>query len=175
MDSVSGGESIRALILLQMELFTNGQCLYLICSYSSLFIAHSPTPITLPSSNPFLRTDRAYVWKTQRTPWTKGEKLNDMFLFDQEGCKTVNATRCEHIRERTSPSVSVCCWKEERVATSGSPLRLELRRFAFLLHSDIWKHTVTHLVEGRRGQITVGLADRCLKQPRSMEGVKYFL
>lgn len=39
MDSVSGGESIRALILLQMELFTNGQCLYLICSYSSLFIA----------------------------------------------------------------------------------------------------------------------------------------
>lgn len=109
MDSVSGGESIRALILLQMELFTNGQCLYLICSYSSLFIAHSPAPITLPSSNPFLRTDRAYVWKTQRRPWTKGEKLNDMFLFDQEGCKTVNAIRCEHIRERTSPSVSVCC------------------------------------------------------------------
>lgn len=30
MDSVSAGESIRALILLQMEVFTSGQHLYLI-------------------------------------------------------------------------------------------------------------------------------------------------
>lgn len=52
---------------------------------------------------------------------------------------------------------------------------LELRRSSILLHSDIGKHTVTHLVEGRRGQITAGLVDHCLKQARSLEDVKYFI
>lgn len=44
-----------------------------------------------------------------------------------------------------------------------------------LLQSDIWKHTMTHLVEGRRGQITVGLVDGCFKQAGLMEDVKYWL
>lgn len=45
--------------------------------------------------------------------------------------------------------------------------------FTILLHSDIWKHTMTHLVEGTRGQITVRLVDRCLKQTRSLEDVEF--
>ena len=58
MDSVSGGESIRALILLQMELFSSGQHLYLICSSSSLFF-HSAAPITLPSLPQILSSKQA--------------------------------------------------------------------------------------------------------------------
>ena len=37
-DSVNGGESIRALILLQMELFANGQHLYLLWYSLSLSV-----------------------------------------------------------------------------------------------------------------------------------------
>lgn len=57
MDSVSGGESIRALILREMALFTNGQLLYLIWSYSSLFIAFSAVPI-IPSLLQFFLSKR---------------------------------------------------------------------------------------------------------------------
>lgn len=51
MDSVSGGESIRALILLQMELFTSGQHLYLIWFSSGLFSTLLHLLLYLLSSN----------------------------------------------------------------------------------------------------------------------------
>lgn len=56
MDFVSGGESISALILLQMELFTSGQHLHLIWSSSSLFSTLLHLLLYLLSSNPFFKT-----------------------------------------------------------------------------------------------------------------------
>lgn len=68
--------------------------------------------------------------------------------------------------ESAASSASVCRWEEERVATSVLLLFcLELRRFTLLLHSDIWKHTVTHLVEGRNHSGASGLLLETSKIP----------
>lgn len=99
----------------------------------------------------------------QGRPWTTGRKWSDLFFqFDQEVCKTVNVIQYEHIHESTAQVSVFVVEKSDRLhlcycSASSSDTLLSCCTLTF------GKHTVTHLVEGRRGQITVGLVVHCFQ------------
>lgn len=125
MDSLSGGESIRALILLRMEHYSNGQHFYL-------------------------------IW-----PWTTGKK--PLVAFDEVG-------NCYSAWAHTWKLCSKCqCW----IAIGRSVFFLFLE---LLFHSDIWKNTVTHLVEGKETPIHSGTQGLQLEaRAKSLKDVEYFV
>lgn len=117
MDPLSGGASIRALILRQMALCANGHRLYDIWCF---FIAHSAHTVLEPYS-PL----KSYESKNKR-PWiVRGARAGG-------GLRTKRAVNWEHTgTDLKAASVSVCCWGEEECATL-SAVCLELRLCALL-------------------------------------------